>query len=70
MKINILSGKVKKTASTGDVKTCKDGVFIRQQTRHNGSFLVSNGKPVFHWLLINSKPPEGFKGRAVIEYKN
>lgn len=67
MNINIRTGPIAKKPSAGDTKICKDGVFVRRQQKHKGCYVVSSGRPVWHWERVNDAP-EGFKGRAVIKY--
>lgn len=59
---------VRPTPSAGDIKTSKQGTFIREQVKYNGMFCVNRGKPVYHWVRTGDAP-EGFKGRAIINYK-
>lgn len=42
--------------SDGDIKVLKNGdAFIRIQPKHNGMYVVSNGKPVFEWHELDSE---------------
>ena len=70
MNVNILIGKSKNKPSIGDIKTDRTGIYTRvhRKTR-SGSFVMMGGKPVYDWKQTG-EAPEGFKGRAVIEYKN
>lgn len=74
MKIAVRTGPTRPKPSPGDIKTCKDGLFVREHARVKngwigaGAYLMSNGRPVYQWKRIGDAP-EGFKGRAVIEYK-
>ena len=71
MNVHVLSNKSKNKPSIGDIKTDKTGIYIRvhRKTR-GGSFVMMRGKPIYDWECISKIAPEGFKGRAVIEYKN
>lgn len=78
MKVTVRTGPIKPKPQEGDIKTCKDGVFVREQRRAGvecgwigpgaGDRVVSDGRPVFDWKRTGDAP-QGFKGRAVIEYK-
>ena len=70
MNVHVLSNKIKNKLSIGDIKTDKTGIYTRvhRKTR-SGSFVMMGGKPVYDWERTR-EAPEGFKGRAVIEYKN
>tara|TARA_R110000868_G_scaffold125265_3_gene331014 strand:- start:2363 stop:2575 length:213 start_codon:yes stop_codon:yes gene_type:complete len=70
MKIHINNPSVKNKPAAGDIKTSKLGVFERFHSKtRSGSFIHTSSGPVYHWIRLGNAP-EGFKGRAVIEYNS
>lgn len=62
-----ISRPAKPKPSAGDIKTSKQGVFIREQCRHDGCYVVAYGKPVYQWRRLGNAPKD-FKGRMRIDY--
>ena len=56
IKVRVFSGMAaRKKPKSGDEKTLKDGtVKIRQQVRHGPYLVVSNGRPVYEWVVKGS----------------
>lgn len=54
--IRVFRGKPRRKPKAGDEKTLKDStVKIRQQVLTTRGWLVSNGKPVWEWVVKGSE---------------
>lgn len=56
-RITIVTGKPRKRAREGDVKIVRGKRYIRQQqySEFDRAYLVRRGRPVYEWVLENSK---------------
>ena len=52
--IHLTTNKPRKIPKAGDEKTVKGVVYIRQQEIHSGAYVVSNGRPVWEWVVKGS----------------